>query len=418
MLAERTGPLPEGWSIGRIGDFAIESKQRAGHGADLPVLSVSKHYGVVRSDQYFSKRVYGKDTSHYKVVKPGQFAYATIHLNEGSIGRLKESAPGLVSPMYTVFDVRNGIDPDYLFAVLKSERSLRVYETITQGTVKRRGGISFSTLSKLLLAHPPLREQRKIAAILSSIDGAIEKTQAVIDQVQVVKRGLMQELLTRGLPGWHTRFKQTEIGEIPESWEVQPAATVCERIVVGIVIKPSQYYSDSGVPCLRSLNVKEDRISDNEMNYISHGSNERLKKSRLSAGDVVTVRTGYPGTSAVIPERLNGANCVDLIISTPGSRIRGDFLARFVNSERGRAAVEERKGGLAQQHFNVGAMKVMLIPIPSLREQEHICDALNTVDRRIRTDTDVLHSLVSLKSAVMSALLTGELRAAPDPEAT
>ena len=60
----------------------------------------------------------------------------------------------------------------------------------------------------------PLPEQRKIAAILSSVDDAIEKTQAVIDQVQVVKRGLMQELLTRGLPGRHTRFKQTEIGEI------------------------------------------------------------------------------------------------------------------------------------------------------------------------------------------------------------
>ena len=54
---------------------------------------------------------------------------------------------------------------------------------------------------------PPLPEQRKIAAILSSVDDAIEKTQAVIDQVQVVKRGLMQELLTRGLPGRHTRFQ-------------------------------------------------------------------------------------------------------------------------------------------------------------------------------------------------------------------
>ena len=67
---------------------------------------------------------------------------------------------------------------------------------------------------------PPLPEQRKIAAILSSVDDAIEKTQAVIDQVQVVKRGLMQELLTRGLPGRHTRFKQTEIGKVPEEWAI------------------------------------------------------------------------------------------------------------------------------------------------------------------------------------------------------
>ena len=74
---------------------------------------------------------------------------------------------------------------------------------------------------------PPLAEQRKIAAILSSVDDAIEKTQAVIDQAQIVKRGLMQELFTRGLPGWYTRFKQTEIGSIPSEWTVRSLADVC-----------------------------------------------------------------------------------------------------------------------------------------------------------------------------------------------
>ena len=75
----------------------------------------------------------------------------------------------------------------------------------------------FKLLKEQVIKFPrSVHEQRKIAAILSSVDDAIEKTQAVIDQVQVVKRGLMQELLTRGLPGRHTRFKQTEIGEIPE----------------------------------------------------------------------------------------------------------------------------------------------------------------------------------------------------------
>ena len=58
------------------------------------------------------------------------------------------------------------------------------------------------------------------------MDDAIEKTQAAIDQVQVVKRGLMQELLTRGLPGRHMRFKQTEIGDIPEGWEVVALSSV------------------------------------------------------------------------------------------------------------------------------------------------------------------------------------------------
>ena len=410
MLAERARQLPQGWSISRIAEFATECKQRAGYGDDLPVLSVTKHRGIVRSDQFFKKRVHGKDTSNYKVVHPGQFAYATIHLNEGSIGRLRDSTSGIVSPMYTVFGVHDDIDPDYLFAVLKSTRSLDVYAKITQGTVNRRGGISFRTLSALLLHHPPLPEQRKIAAILSSVDDAIEKTQAVIDQVQVVKRGLMQELLTRGLPGRHTRFKQTEIGEIPEEWYLRPAASVCERIAVGIVIRPAQYYTISGVPCLRSLNVMEDEIAYRDMKYISHESNHQLRKSQLRPGDVVTVRTGYPGKSTVIPPQFDGANCVDLIISTPGPHIRGAFLSRFVNSDRGRAAVAERRGGLAQQHFNVGAMKAMLVPIPGLEEQDEICRVLRSAARRRQSETAFSRSLLSLKSALMSVLLIGEIR--------
>ena len=72
---------------------------------------------------------------------------------------------------------------------------------------------SWKQLREFRFPLPPPSQQRRIAAILCSVDDAIEKTQAVIDQVQVVKRGLMQELLTRGLPGRHTRFKQTEIGK-------------------------------------------------------------------------------------------------------------------------------------------------------------------------------------------------------------
>ena len=80
------------------------------------------------------------------------------------------------------------------------------------------------------VALPPLPEQRKIAAILSAVDEVIEKTEAVIESLQTLKKAMMQELLTRGLPGRHTRFKQTEIGEIPEEWE---AASVRRRRSTG-----------------------------------------------------------------------------------------------------------------------------------------------------------------------------------------
>ena len=301
---------------------------------------------------------------------------------------------------------------EFLYYLIQHNK--RHLERVASGSTFRE--VSKASIRSLRFAVPLLPEQRTIAAILGSVDDAIEKTQAVIDQVQVVKRGLTQELLTGGLPGWHGRFQKTDIGKIPEAWDLQSAAAVCERIVVGIVVRPARHYVASGVPCLRSLNVREDKIVQDEMKYISQNSNRQLRKSQMRAGDVVTVRTGYPGTSAVVPPELAGANCVDLIITTPGARIRSQFLSRFVNSDRGRTAIRKGKSGLAQQHFNVGAMKAMLTPVPSLGEQDEICDILGSQDRRLQSETAFHSGLVSLKSALMSVLLTGELRVTPDPE--
>ena len=101
-----------------------------------------------------------------------------------------------------------GVEVPFLWHALRWKVSDLV--RVSQGSTF--AAVNKADLCGLEIPFPPSTEQREIAAILSSVDDAIEKTQAVIDQVQVVKRGLMQELLTRGLPGRHTRFKQTEIG--------------------------------------------------------------------------------------------------------------------------------------------------------------------------------------------------------------
>ena len=399
MLAERTGPLPDGWSIGRIDDFATECKQRAGHAGDLPVLSVSKHHGIVRSDQYFSKRVYGKDTSKYKVVQPGQFAYATIHLNEGSIGRLKELTPGIVSPMYTVFDVRHGIDPDYLFAVLKSERSLRVYETITQGTVKRRGGISFRTLSGLLLHYPPLSEQRKIAAILSSLDDAIEKTQAVIDQVQVVKRGLMQELFARGLPGW----TKEKLGNL-------------FTLQLGKMLNKNARETSPQFPYLGNRNVQWGRFDLSELREMHFDERER-EKFKLNPGDLLVCEGGEVGRTALW---TGESNCYYQKaihrLRAKSAKVEPKFIVHFMQF----AAINDLLSDFTSQssiaHLTREKLALFDVPLPPLPEQRKIAVILTAADNAIKENQAVIDHLQVLKSALMSVLLTGELRVTPDPE--
>ena len=409
MLTERAEPLPQGWSVSRIGEFAVERKQRAGHGAGLPVLSVTKHHGIVRSDQFFSKRVHGKDTSNYKVVYPGQFAYATIHLNEGSIGLLRDPAPGIVSPMYTVFDVQNSIDPDYLFAALKSKRSLSVYQKITQGTVNRRGGISFRTLSGLLLHHPPLPGQRKIAAILSSVDDAIEKTRAVIDQVQVVKRGLMQELLTRGLPGRHTRFKQTEIGKIPEEWSLTTVGSLT-HLSGGHGFRPDDW-SDSGLPIIRIQNLN----GSTNFNYFPGIPDVDWG---VEPGELLFAWAGsrgasfgpciWPGPRGVLNQHIYRVK--------PTMGVERRFLFHFLSQIT--AAVERKAHGFKHTlvHLRKSELTNWKIGLPLLEEQRHISRVIDAVEHRVSRETEKLHGILQAKSALMSVLLTGELRVTSDPE--
>ena len=371
----------------------------------------------MRSEEFFKKAVYSRDTSKYKVVRPGQFAYATIHLNEGSIGKLRIGTPGIVSPMYTVFDASAEIESDYLLAVLKSQQSLNTYERITQGTVSRRGGISFTTLSDLVLHHPPLSEQRKIAAILSSVDEAIEKTQAVIDQVKVVKRGLMQELLTRGRPGRHRRLKETAVGRLPEAWQVHRLRDLCS-VVRGSTPRPARdprFFGGDHIPWITVSEVTRDDwpfLGNTRTKLTELGS--RFSRE-LKAGTVVLTNSGV---TLGVPKILNIDGCANdgiAALLNPAASLDSLYLyyALAAKTTSFRTGVAR---GVGQPNLNTTLIGSTQIAVPSRPEQEEIARTLLGCDRRVLVETDCVHKLRRLKGSLMSVLLTGELRVTPDPE--
>ena len=151
---------------------------------------------------------------------------------------------------------------DYLFQYL-SARYAEIRGLTGEGG---RNGLNLKLVRSIQVVFPPIAEQRRIVATLSSVDNTIEKTQAVIDQVQVVRRGLMQELLTKGMPGRHTRFKQTEIGEIPVEWELFRLAELAET-PNGIQTGPfgsqlhASEYVESGVPVIMPRDLMNGRVS-------------------------------------------------------------------------------------------------------------------------------------------------------------
>lgn len=178
-----------------------------------------------------------------------------------------------------------------------------------------------------------------------------------------------------------------------EGWKQKPVEEICERVSVGIVIKPSQYYVDEGqgVRAFRSTNVAENRIVDENWVYLSPEGHAANAKSCLRTGDVLVVRSGTPGTACVVTPEFQGSNCIDVVFARPNPKaVLPEYLAEYTNSAVGKQHVLGNKGGLALQHFNVGAYKEMLVLLPPLPEQRKIAEILRTWDEAIEKASELI----------------------------
>lgn len=190
------GAFPADWTSVHIGEIADEAEERNSGGGNLPVLSCTKHRGLVASLEYFSRRVFSQDTSAYKVVRRGQFAYATNHIEEGSIGYQDLYDTALISPMYTVFQLRPGVDHAFFFKLLKTEVYRHIFEVNTSGSIDRRGALRWRDFAHIRVFLPGIAEQQRVAAVLNACANEIRLLETELAALKLQKRGLMQKLLT------------------------------------------------------------------------------------------------------------------------------------------------------------------------------------------------------------------------------
>ncbi len=172
-----------------------------------------------------------------------------------------------------------------------------------------------------------------------------------------------------------------------ESWNEVKLIDYCEKITVGYVGSMVTHYKSNGVLFLRSQNIKPFKLDLNGIVFIDRDFNQKIKKSALKSGDVVLVRTGYPGTACVIPDNIDCANCSDLVIIRPSERIDPYFLAGIFNSSWGKQSVDGSTVGAAQQHFNIGTAKGLKILLPDILIQKKIGSIIkqlqDTIDNNI-----------------------------------
>jgi type I restriction enzyme, S subunit len=185
------------------------------------------------------------------------------------------------------------------------------------------------------------------------------------------------------------------------------------RVTVGVVVNPSSYFEDEGVPFIHGRDVQAGWIDTTELKRLSPTSNALLAKSQLHTGDVVVMRVGEPGRSAAVPAELDGSNCASILILRHGSLVSPHYLAYFLNSAVGRAQVALAQYGAAQEVINVSDIVDFVLPVPPRKVQEAIVadlDDLCTANRNaIRAATDQMELLAERRQALITAAVTGQI---------
>ncbi len=294
--------------------------------------------------------------------------------------------------------------------------SMQIANDLTYFTTVKH--LSNADILKTRFAMPSTRELSSIGAFLdyetAKIDALIEKQQQLIALLKEKRQAVISHAVTKGLnSNAPMRDSGVEwLGEVPAHWIAKRLKHISPKVGVGLVINPSTYTRDEGVYFIFGGDVKKHRFDLTNTRRISPEDSDRLIPSRLNARDLLSVRVGDPGITAVVPPELEGANCASVIIVR-----RGDFdsnwLCSAMNSWVGRQQVGLVAYGAAQKQFNVSDAVEFVFPVPPREEQESIAnfisDKLQRFETLSRRATDAVELLQERRTALISAAVTGKI---------
>lgn len=272
-----------------------------------------------------------------------------------------------------------------------------------------RAKLNQSDLKEIEVLSPPLPEQKKIVSILTSVDEVIEKTNVQINKLQDLKKGLIQEFLTRGMG--HTEFKESNVGVIPKEWgvvelhEVLSKLTDCEH-------KTAPYVEKSEYLVVRTNNVKNGQLHYEDIKFTTEAGFREWTSRRIPrVGDILFTREAPAGESCLVPHDLNVCLGQRMVLLTPKTtEIRSDFLSIYLSSEISKRLIYRLSIGTTVSRINIEDIYKIPCVVPSLHEQKKITQAVFSVDSLIKVKSQSLASLKNFKKALMQDLLSGQVR--------
>lgn len=394
MSSVSSDRLGESIPFGRV----VQRRKDTG-AADLEPLSVYLEAGVVpRSSRDDNHNRLGADLSNYLAVEPGDIVFNKLRTWQGGLGVSRYR--GIVSPAYFVCRPSPSFDPRFLHYLLRSSPYLAEFTRISKFMPPSQFDIAWDDLRLVPVPATHLPKQRAVADFLDTETGRIDAL--------ITKKRRMLELLHER----HADAVETAIRGLAAEYGVQPLKRSVEAVTVGIVVTPSEWYSDHGVLALRGLNVRPGSIETSEVVYLTEEGHRLHAKSELRAGDVVVVRTGQAGAAAVVPPELHGANCVDLLIVRPGT-MDSTFLSFVLNSDWTQKHIASHSVGSIQSHFNVGALRELPVPAAPTDAQASVATwLLAGAQQHLALNQCLAHQIALLqehRQALITAAVTGEL---------
>ena len=350
------------------------------------------------------------------ILQEGDILFAIAGATIGKCNVVQsEILPANTNQALAIVRLKQNENREFVYRLLAS---YKMQKYITDNvSVGAQPNLNLEQIGNFLFAYPLFSEQTAIATALSDIDALIGELDKLIAKKQGIKHATMQQLLTgkKRLSGFGStsKYKQTEIGVIPEDWEVKPLNEITSLMTNGFVGISKSHYTDfdNGVIYIQGFNVEENSFNFTGIKKVTEEFHKRHSKSCLQEGDLLTIQTGDVGLTTIVPKELAGSNCHALIITRfKKGKFEPKFFSYYFNSWKGKKQLKEIETGTTMKHINVGHMIDVQIPIPPLKEQTAIANILSDMDSEISQLEGRRAKMGELKQGMMQELLTGRIR--------
>lgn len=372
----------------RLGDVFQVSNERLGdHVEEPPVFAISKYDGVVLGSEYHERRVASDKLNTYKVLGPADWAYSTIHIDEGAIARNNHDFLGVVSPMYTILRwISDEHDPRYFEHLLRSPKMLATYGDMAQGSINRRRSLPWKSFAAISVSVPPLPEQRHIVDLIEAVSGAVdaatEQTQALFAALAEARNSLIWSVDDRRPLSVLCTIDGSLVDPTTQETRLLPHVGA-ERIMSGS--------GDlAGVQTAAEDGVTSGKFRFDETHVIYSKIRPLLRKVAVP---------GFAG--------LCSADAYPLLPSAGRSRV---FLQQLLLSDAFTAEAAARSGRTKMPKVNKSELMTILVPYHSVESEDALTPLLEGLDSaRLRSD-QLAQSLRALRTELLSALLSGAHR--------